>query len=153
MEPALPSLLATISPYITLVGFVIGLGAVTVIDLLGWLGRHSPYWTEATIRTHKVTKPLIWLGFLLVLFGGSLLLYSLSFPPLSWLFFVILLLLIINGFFLSFIVSPYLLSREQAGLANEPLPVTWQRNIIFSFIISFLGWWSSLIIVIRLISN
>jgi hypothetical protein len=43
--------------FIHLAGFVIGLGAVTVIDLHGFLGRKSPYWTEATTRTHKVTKP------------------------------------------------------------------------------------------------
>ena len=40
--------------FIHLAGFVIGLGAVTVIDLHGFLGRKSPYWTEATTRTHKV---------------------------------------------------------------------------------------------------
>ncbi len=40
-------------------GFVIGLGAVTVVDIHGFLGRTSAYWTEATTRTHKVTKPMI----------------------------------------------------------------------------------------------
>ena len=48
--------------FIFMSGFVIGLGAVTVIDIHGFLGRKSSYWTEATTRTHKVTKPLIWGG-------------------------------------------------------------------------------------------
>ena len=43
--------------FIFIAGFIIGLGAVTVIDIHGFLGRKSAYWTEATIRTHKVTKP------------------------------------------------------------------------------------------------
>ncbi len=51
-------------------GFIIGLGAVTVIDIHGFLGRKSAYWTEATTRTHKVTKPMIWVGIALVIIGG-----------------------------------------------------------------------------------
>ncbi len=57
--------------FLHLAGFVIGLGAVTVIDLHGFLGRRSAYWTEATTRTHKVTKPLIWAGLILAGTGGS----------------------------------------------------------------------------------
>ena len=52
--------------FIILAGFIIGLGAVTVIDIHGFLGRRSNYWTEATTRTHKVTKPLIWIGITLL---------------------------------------------------------------------------------------
>ena len=59
-----------ISLFFILAGFIIGIGAVTVIDIHGLLGRKSAYWTEATIRTHKVTKPLIWLGTLLAWVGG-----------------------------------------------------------------------------------
>jgi hypothetical protein len=55
---------------IFIAGFIIGLGAVTVIDLHGFLGRKSSYWTEATIRTHKITKPLIWIGIFLAILGG-----------------------------------------------------------------------------------
>lgn len=53
-----------------IVGYIVGLGAVTVIDILGFLGRKSSYWTETTIRAHKVTKPLIWLGLFLILTGS-----------------------------------------------------------------------------------
>ncbi len=54
-------------------GFIIGLGAVTVIDIHGFLGRKSSYWTEATTRTHKVTKPMIWVGIILAVIGGFIL--------------------------------------------------------------------------------
>ncbi len=141
-------LLLPFAPYLSLAGFVVGLGAVTVIDLHGWLGRHSSYWTEATIRTHKVTKPLIWLGLLMVLVGSFLLYHSLYFPVLSFYFFLILSILILNGIYLSFRVSPFLLSREQTGLAKEPLPDDWQRAITVSFIISFLGWWTLFALIV-----
>ncbi|MDO8659167.1 MAG: hypothetical protein Q7K54_01055 [Candidatus Parcubacteria bacterium] len=50
--------------FVFISGFIVGLGAVTVIDIHGFLGRKSSYWTEATTRTHKVTKPMIWVGIL-----------------------------------------------------------------------------------------
>ena len=56
--------------FLFIAGFIIGLGAVTVIDLHGFMGRHSTYWTEATTRTHKITKPLIWMGTILAIIGG-----------------------------------------------------------------------------------
>ena len=58
--------------FLFITGFVIGLGAVTVIDLHGFLGRTSSYWTEATIRTHNVTKPLIWIGISLAILGDTI---------------------------------------------------------------------------------
>ena len=59
--------------FIFLAGLIIGLGAVTVIDIHGFLGRKSSYWTEATTRTHKVTKPLIWIGIAFAIIGGIIL--------------------------------------------------------------------------------
>lgn len=120
-------------------GFIIGLGAVTVIDLHGFLGRKSQYWTEATTRTHKVTKPLIWVGTLLVLIGGII--FHKSFSGLELLHFVLVFGLILNGLFLTFRVSPFLIKREKEGKSSELLPNTWQNKITFSFIVSFLGWW------------
>jgi hypothetical protein len=52
--------LDVIGLFTSIMGYIVGLGAVTVIDLHGFLGRKSAYWTEATTRTHKITKPLIW---------------------------------------------------------------------------------------------
>ena len=136
-----------ISLFILLSGFVIGLGAVTVIDLHGFLGRKSSYWGEATVRTHKVTKPLIWLGTLLAIVGG--LLYFKNFPttivPITLSYIAVA--LVLNGFFLSFSVSPYLLKMEREGRAGELLPKTWQRKIAVSLVVSDLGWWSALLLL------
>jgi hypothetical protein len=133
--------------FLFLAGFVIGLGAVTVIDIHGFLGRKSAYWTEATIRTHKVTKPLIWTGIILVLVGGCIFYRNevLVGAPLWHL--VIAVVLILNGCFLSFVVSPFLLKQEREGRATELLPASLQRKITLSFIVSFLGWWSALLIL------
>lgn len=134
--------------FIWLAGFVIGLGAVTVIDVHGLLGRTSSYWTEATTRTHKVTKPLIWLGTVLAIVGGSLF-YSVN--ELSWITWVhagIAVVLVLNGLFLSFSVSPYLLVREREGKSGETLPVSWQRKIAVSLVFSDVGWWSALALLV-----
>jgi hypothetical protein len=56
--------------------------------------------------------------------------------------------LIFNGLFLSFRVSPFLLKREKEGRADELLPSSWQIKITISFIISFLGWWSGLFLLV-----
>jgi hypothetical protein len=134
--------------YVHLAGFVIGLGAVTVIDLHGFLGRKSTYWTEATTRTHKVTKPLIWLGMTLAILGGLIFHYQQG-----WTFSVavkaaIALVLIVNGLFLSFSVSPLLLQREREGRASELLPPEWQKKIAIAFVLSFAGWWGALLLTV-----
>src|SRR5512137_1271169 len=99
--------------FIHLAGFIIGLGAVTVIDLHGFLGRKSPYWTEATTRTHKVTKPLIWIGLLLTIIGGAITYRKTGLTGIPLFQAIIGILLVLNGLFLSFRVSPFLLKREK----------------------------------------
>lgn len=132
-----------LSIFITIAGFVVGLGAVTVIDIHGFLGRASSYWTEATIRTHKVTKPLIWIGIALVTIGHVLMQRAdfLADGDLNRAL-AIIGVLILNGCFLSFVVSPHLLRQEQAGKSGALLPPTLQHKITASFVISFIGWWS-----------
>ena len=140
--------------FVTIAGFVVGLGAVTVIDIHGFLGRKSSYWTEATIRTHKVTKPLIWLGTVLVL-AGSLLLFktnTLTNTVFSHIL-EILGVMILNGLFLSFVVSPFLISREKEGKAKELLPSKLQKQITASFLVSFTSWWGLLIYILYIISK
>lgn len=136
-----------LSLLLILAGFIIGLGAVTVIDLHGFLARQSSYWTVATTRTHKITKPLIWIGMSLLILG-SLLWYQQT----SHHFFVyhlgIFAVLLLNGLFLSFRVSPFLTAREKCGEDAQLLPAVWQRNITISFLISFCGWWGSLLLFI-----
>jgi prepilin signal peptidase PulO-like enzyme (type II secretory pathway) len=134
--------------YIHLAGFIIGLGAVTVIDLHGFLGRKSAYWTEATTRTHKVTKPLIWAGLLLAVLGAVIYHGHRSFSGVLLTQAIIAAVLVLNGIFLSFRVSPFLLEREKAGRAAELLPDSWQHQITVAFIVSFLGWWGELFLTV-----
>jgi hypothetical protein len=134
--------------FLFMAGFIIGLGAVTVIDLHGFLGRKSPYWTEATTRTHKVTKPLIWIGLLLAIIGGLITYRKSGLSGVASFQFFIAIFLILNGLFLSFRVSPFLLKREKEGRSDELLPSSLQVKITISFIISFLGWWSGLFLLV-----
>jgi hypothetical protein len=133
--------------FLLFAGYVIGLGAVTVIDIHGFLGRKSSYWTEATTRTHKVTKPMIWAGILLAIIGGSIFFRDEPFAGVPLVLTCVAGVLIINGLFLSFRVSPYLLAREKSGRSADLLPISWQRKIIVSLIFSDLGWWGSLAIM------
>ncbi|MEZ4180167.1 MAG: hypothetical protein R3B41_01440 [Candidatus Doudnabacteria bacterium] len=137
-----------ISLFLIIAGFVIGLGAVTVIDWLGFLGQKSSYWTLATIRAHRVTKPLIWLGITLLSIGTYL----------SWQLGILgrfglergllIIMLIINGLYLSFVISPQLLKREASNQAEQILPNQIQRRVMLSFIISFFGWWFGLLLFV-----
>jgi len=138
-----------ISHLLIIAGFIIGLGAVTVIDLHGFLGRKLNYWTEATTRTHKVTKPLIWIGTTLFVIG-FLLLYR---EALLLVQIIIATVMILNGLFLSFSVSPFLLKREKEGRQSELLPRSWQNKITISFIISFLSWWGSVVLFVFFLNN
>lgn len=134
--------------FILLAGFIIGLGAVMVIDIHGFLGRKSLYWTEATTRTHKVTKPMIWIGISLAIIGGIIFFRDEPFSKFPLVLSVIAVALIINGLFLSFRVSPYMLEREKQNRSSELLPRSWQRKIMISLLVSDLGWWSALLIVV-----
>lgn len=138
--------------FLLLAGFSIGLGAVTVIDLHGFFGQKSSYWTEATIRTHKITKPLIWIGTGLILCAQILGNYTGLFKELFFHFYI-LAALILNGCFLTFVVSRELLTREKNGRATELLPGSLQRKIILSFCISFIGWWTLVISFAYFLSN
>jgi len=140
--------------FIFIAGFVIGLGAVTVIDLHGFLGRKSSYWTLATTRTHKVTKPLIWIGIGLTIIGGIIFYRNEAFGDTQLFQSFIVVILILNGLFLSFKVSPFLLERERQNKSDELLPSSWQKKITASFVVSFLGWWGGLLLlVVYIVAN
>ncbi|MDQ5950385.1 MAG: hypothetical protein QG585_327 [Patescibacteria group bacterium] len=140
--------LDVIGLFILLAGFVIGLGAVVVIDIHGFLGRKSNYWTEATVRTHKVTKPLIWLGTFLAIVGGLIFYRNAPFSGIPLYHAVIACVLVLNGLFLSFYVSPFLLAREREGRQAELLPASLQRKIALSLIFSDLLWWGGLFLLV-----
>ncbi len=134
--------------FLFIAGFIVGLGAVTVIDIHGFLGRKSSYWTEATTRTHKVTKPLIWIGLFLACAGGLITYRDSGLTGIPLLQGVIAVALVLNGLFLSFYVSPYMLKREREGRAGELLPDSLQIKIALSFIVSFIGWWSEVFLLV-----
>lgn len=140
-------ILDIIGLFLFISGFVIGLGAVTVIDIHGFLGRKSEYWTEATTRTHKITKPMIWIGITMAIIGGFIFYRSSGFSIISFIHLCIAIILIINGIFLSFKVSPFLLEKEKLGKSKEILPKEWQNKIMLSLIISDIGWWSALLLL------
>jgi len=134
--------------FIFLAGFIIGLGAVTVIDIHGFLGRKSSYWTEATTRTHKVTKPMIWVGIILAVIGGSIFYRHIGLSGIPLIHLIITVALVLNGYFLSFKVSPFLIKREKEGKQQELLPKSWQNKIMVSLIVSDIGWWGGLALLV-----
>ncbi|MCM2339317.1 MAG: hypothetical protein NDI62_02575 [Burkholderiales bacterium] len=139
--------------FILISGFIIGLGAVTVIDIHGFLGRKSSYWTEATTRTHKVTKPMIWIGITLAIVGGFIFYHDSIFIGIPMLHAFMALGLILNGYFLSFKVSPFILQREKENRSGELLPSSWQKKITISLIISDILWWGGLILLVAYITQ
>ncbi|MBP7859596.1 hypothetical protein KA001_01385 [Patescibacteria group bacterium] len=139
--------------FILISGLIIGLGAVIVIDIHGFLGIKSSYWTQATTRTHKVTKPLIWVGIVLLIIGEIIIFRNNLFSITPIILFTISSVLILNGIFLSFFVSPYMLNREKQGRDTELLPKSWQNKITISLIFSDLGWWSTVAIIAHYIST
>lgn len=141
-----------LAAFVWMAGFVIGLGAVTVIETVGFLGQRSGYWTEATIRTHKVTKPLIWLGLFIAVFGGAWYYALLGSSIVMIAHGMLLLIMIVNGSFLTFWVSPRLLARERAGKSTEILPKSWRTMITLSFCISIVTWWTALLLAVMLIA-
>jgi hypothetical protein len=143
----------TVGLFLFLAGFVIGLGAVTVIDIHGFLGRKSSYWTEAPTRTHKVTKPMIWAGIILASIGGTILYRYESFSGIPLIHSIIAIALLANGYFLSFKVSPFMLEREREGRSGELLPLSWQKKIMVSLIVSDIGWWGGLFLLAMYLIN
>jgi hypothetical protein len=129
-----------------LAGLIIGLGAVTVIDIMGFISRKSKIWTDTTISAHHVTKPLIWLGtFLLVI--TWIFLYDNS--TLSNIKSLLLLIMILNGSFLSFYISPKL---DKLKNKKALLPKYLQNKIAGSMIISFLSWWIFVLLTVSALS-
>lgn len=127
------------------VGFILGLGSVTVIDIHGFLSYRSHYWTQATTRSHKITKPLIWAGIFLVS-AGHMSLFAHDFMSESEFLtrFVFILIMIVNGIYLSFFISPYLIKREKGHTDSQFLSPRMRAGIIVSFIVSFICWWGLL---------
>jgi hypothetical protein len=123
-----------------LAGIIIALGAVTVIDTMGFISRKSKEWTKTTIKAHHVTKPLIWIGTILMaitwvfIYSGTYLDNIKS---------LLIFILILNGILLSFNISPRL---DKLYNKNTLLPKKLQTHIAFSMIVSFIFWWGLVLI-------
>lgn len=145
------SLLEILGLTLGICGLIVGLGATTVIDTLGFLGRKNTYWSSVTHRAHRVTKPLIWLGVTLYLVGLGVWYFERPIQQFSLLQFALAAVLVANGVYLSFVVSPMLLRREAEGKDKELIPSEWQWRITVNFLISFFCWWASVLLFVRMI--
>ncbi|MEX0920579.1 MAG: hypothetical protein WDZ69_03295 [Candidatus Pacearchaeota archaeon] len=119
-------------------GIIIGLGAVTVIDLMGFISRKDKKWTRTTIQAHHVTKPLIWIGSLLLIATFVFIFPREGITTLNLAKSGLLVIMALNGSFLSFYVSPRL---DKLAGKNVLLHSSLQNKIATSMIISFLSWW------------
>ena len=128
-------------------GIIIGLGAVNVIDTLGFISRKSKKWTQTTIASHHVTKPLIWFGTFMVTLTWLFLFDGSSFSIIKS---ILLIALILNGSFLSFYISPRL---DKLSGKNKLIPKILQEEIAISFIISFTCWWTFVLLTILSLTN
>lgn len=129
------------------VGIVIGLGAVVVIDVMGFFSRKNVKKTQDTIFAHHTTKPLIWIGTIIILITWILILYRENFVfgfVEIWKS-VLLGIMILNGAFLSFVISPAL--DKRIGV-KKLLPRNLQIKIGISLVISFLSWWGFVLLTI-----
>ncbi|MCX6754235.1 MAG: hypothetical protein NTU81_00160, partial [Candidatus Nomurabacteria bacterium] len=71
-----------------------------------------------------------------------------SFSGIPFYHLLIAIVLILNGIFLSFYVSPFLLARESKGQQAELLPDSLQKKIVVSLLISDFGWWGGLALLV-----
>ena len=127
------------------VGIIIGLGAVTVIDTMGFFSRNDKRKTQDTIAAHHTTKPLIWLGTIIVLVTWILILVGHSLEGIYLWKSILLVVMLINGSFLSFVISPAL--NKLIGV-NKLLPQSLQVKIAVSLVISFISWWSFVLLTV-----
>ncbi len=124
-------------------GIIVGLGAVTVIDTMGFFSRKSKTKTQTTIQAHHITKPLIWIGTIIVLITWIFMLQEWGFVEKTKT--ILLIIMLFNGSFLSFHISPRL--NKLIG-KKVLLPKILQIKIAMSLIISFISWWSFVLLTI-----
>ncbi len=121
------------------VGIIIGLGAVTVIDVMGFFSKKNKNKTQTTIQAHHTTKPLIWIGTIVVLITWIFILFEKGFGNIEIIKSVLLTIMIFNGSFLSFHISP---SLDKLIEKKILLPQNLQIKIGITLVVSFISWWS-----------
>ena len=135
--------------FFSLTGLIVGLGAVLVIDCLGFFSRRDKVLTQVTIHAHHVTKPLIWIGTFFVLVGYGIGVFQNGFEGIFMWKGFLLGVMVLNGSFLSFWVSPRL---DSLLGENVLLERGLQRRITFSFLVSFFSWWGFVILSVLQVS-
>ncbi|MBT4257850.1 hypothetical protein HOD88_01550 [archaeon] len=125
--------------FLHFVGIIIALGAVTVIDTMGFFSRKDKKKTQDTISAHHTTKPLIWIGTIIVLVTWIFILFSREIGTIEIIKSILLIIMIFNGAFLSFHISPRL---DKLIGKKVLLPNKLQAKIAISLVISFFSWWT-----------
>ena len=126
--------------FLAVSGLIVALGSVLIDTVVIVLGRRSVVWTHTFLCFHGVTKWLTWIG-LSVYYGALAILYRQSgFSGPGTIQEIMLLFLILNVAYASFVMSPRL--REQLGRAPDTLlPASLQRRVLSSTGISLLLLW------------
>jgi len=133
--------------FLHIAGIIIMVGSVAIIDVFGFVARNSKKWTYNTIEAHHITKPMIWLGGAITITTWLLILTEIEFDLYAKLKTAIIPLLLINGAFLSFYISPKL--DKQRG-EMKLLPMSMQRKIAVSFMISLILNWSFVFLTVKM---
>ncbi len=136
--------------FLHLAGIIIMVGSVTVIDVFGFISRNSRKWTDNTIEAHYITKPLIWFGAILTSITWIILLFYIEFDIYAKLKTAIIPLLLLNGAFLSFYISPILSKQRGKG---ELLSKKLKLKIAVSFIISLTLNWLFVLLTIFILTK
>jgi hypothetical protein len=133
--------------FLVLTGLIIGLGSISLMDVLGLRGRRSRYWTETAIRVSRVSRPLTWAGIGLIIIGW-LMLYRAGITGVGTIQEFFLLVIILNGAYLSLVVTPKLQALEVGGRVRRRLPAALERRLIIHFAVSFVAWWSEVALLV-----
>lgn len=131
-------------------GIIVGLGAVTVIDTIGFLSRKSKSWTQIAVKGHHVTKLLIWIGTILLLVTWIFMLLTIKNLDFKIIKSLLIIVLLLNGSFLSLYVSPRV---DEFKNKNVLFSKELQSKTIVSMVVSFLSWWSFVIFTIIQLLN
>jgi len=127
---------------------IIGLGSVTVIDMLGVLGKKSSYWTEVAIKAHPVTKAMIWLGIFVGILGAMIFFRDNGINGVVTFQAIIFIPLILNGLYLSLRISPALEKLAEKSAKKITIPPKLQLKIAVSMVFSVVTWWSEVFFLV-----
>jgi hypothetical protein len=129
-------------------GLGLGLGASTVMDVFGVLGRESEYWTVRAISTDKVAVPLMWIGVVLATVGGIMFNRNQGLSGVVLYQAIVWVVLIANGSFFTFYIIPRVYPIEHKPEGERLIPRGLVLKILPAFAISICSWWASVILLV-----